>query len=216
MEYGMLWALVSVVLIDLSLAGDNAIVIGMAAAGLPTHMRNRAILSGIASAAVIRIMLASVAIQLLGITGIMLVGGIALFWICWKRWLDILKNRHAKQDLATGQKHHGDFTKPISTNKRFHQAVFQIILTDLTMSLDNILAVAGAAHEHPVVMIIGLILSVTLMGIAASFVTRLIRRYSWIAYVGLAIIVIVSLSMIAEGSGEVIAYSEELISNISF
>ncbi|MDP9807655.1 YjbE family integral membrane protein [Rhizobium tibeticum] len=189
-----LLALLQVILIDLVLAGDNAVVIGLAAAGLPTEQRKKAILVGILAATVLRIALASVTVQLLEIIGLLLAGGILLLWVCWKMWRDL---RNGSGNEAEGAE--GDATP----RKTFYQAASQIVIADVSMSLDNVLAVAGAAREHPTILVIGLILSIAMMGIAANFIARLLNRYHWIAYLGLAIIIYVALSMIYRGALEV-------------
>ena len=197
-------AFVKVVMIDLVLAGDNAIVIGLAAAGLPKAQRNKAILVGIAAATVLRIVFAIVAIELLKVIGLVFVGGLLLLWVCWKMWRELRQN-HGTAEAADG--HHGKNSKSGATasgakSKTFGQAAWQIVVADISMSLDNVLAVAGAAREHPYVLAAGLILSVALMGLAASFIARLLGRFPWIAYAGLAIIVYVAGDMIYRGSLE--------------
>jgi len=190
-----LLALLQVVLIDLVLAGDNAVVIGLAAAGLPADQRKKAILVGILAATVLRIALASVTVQLLDIIGLLLAGGILLLWVCWKMWRDLRNGNGGEADGGEGG---ADAPK-----KTFLQAASQIVIADVSMSLDNVLAVAGAAREHPTILVIGLILSIAMMGIAANFIARLLNRYHWIAYLGLAIIIYVALSMIYRGALEV-------------
>ncbi len=200
-------ALLAVIGIDLVLAGDNAIVIGMAAAGLPKEQRARAILVGIIAATVLRIVFAGLTVQLLQIVGLLLAGGILLLWVCWKMWRE-LRDGHADEDRGeealTGQDLNADGTVagggPIKT---FRQAATQIVIADVSMSLDNVLAVAGAAKDHPTVLVIGLILSIALMGLAATFIARLLNNHRWIAYVGLAIILYVALKMMWEGWHEV-------------
>lgn len=189
-------ALLQVIVIDLVLAGDNAVVIGLAAAGLPTEQRKKVILIGIIAATVLRIALASVTVQLLEIIGLLLAGGILLLWVCWKMWREIREQQAAHAAGETGET--SDAPK-----KTFMQAAIQIVIADLSMSLDNVLAVAGAAREHPTILVIGLALSIAMMGVAAGFIARLLNRHHWIAYVGLAIIVYVSLDMIYRGSLEV-------------
>jgi len=189
-----LLALLQVILIDLVLAGDHAVVIGLAAAGLPADQRKKAILVGILAATVLRIALASVTVQLLEIIGLLLAGGILLLWVCWKMWRDLRNGSGAAEGTEGGV---------AAPRKTFFQAASQIVIADVSMSLDNVLAVAGAAREHPTVLIIGLILSIAMMGIAANFIARLLNRYHWIAYLGLAIITYVALSMIYRGSLEV-------------
>jgi YjbE family integral membrane protein len=200
-------ALLQVLMIDLVLAGDNAIVIGLAAAGLPAQLRARAILVGIIAATVLRIAFASVTVTLLEIVGLLLAGGILLLWVCWKMWRE-LRTSHAAELAATEAITGVDLNKdgiiaggaPVKT---FRQAATQIVIADVSMSLDNVLAVAGAARENPWVLVFGLVMSIALMGLAASFIARLLGRYRWIAYVGLAIILYVSLKMIYDGWIEV-------------
>jgi YjbE family integral membrane protein len=201
-------ALAQVIGIDLVLAGDNAIVIGLAAAGLPKEQRNKAILLGIVAATVMRICFALITTQLLAIVGLLLAGGILLLWVCWKMWRE-LREGHADEERAeealTGQDINLDGTVAGGApTKTFAQAATQIVVADVTMSLDNVLAVAGVGHDqHISVIIIGLGLSIALMGLAATFIAQLLNKYRWIAYVGLAIILYVALSMIWEGWHEV-------------
>jgi YjbE family integral membrane protein len=200
-------ALAQVIGIDLVLAGDNAIVIGLAAAGLPRELRARAILVGILAATVLRIVFAAFTVQLLAITGLLLAGGILLLWVCWKMWRE-LRDGHADEERAeealTGMDLNADGTVAGGgPTKTFRQAATQIVIADVSMSLDNVLAVAGAAKDHPVVLVIGLGLSIALMGLAASFIARLLNKYRWIAYLGLAIILYVALKMMWEGWHEV-------------
>ena len=200
-------ALMQVIGIDLVLAGDNAIVIGLAAAGLPKEQRAKAILVGILAATVLRIFFALITTQLLQIVGLLLAGGILLLWVCWKMWRE-LREGHADEERAeealTGEDLNRDGTVAGGgPRKTFRQAATQIVVADVSMSLDNVLAVAGAAREHPTVLIIGLALSIALMGVAASFIARLLNKYRWIAYLGLAIILYVALKMMWEGWHEV-------------
>jgi YjbE family integral membrane protein len=200
-------ALAQVIGIDLVLAGDNAIVIGLAAAGLPKEQRARAILVGIIAATVLRIVFAGLTVQLLALTGLLLAGGILLLWVCWKMWRE-LRDGHAEEVMAeealTGTDLNADGTiAGGAPRKTFRQAATQIVVADVSMSLDNVLAVAGAAKDHPVVLVIGLGLSIALMGLAASFIARLLNRHRWIAYLGLAIILYVALKMMWEGWHEV-------------
>jgi YjbE family integral membrane protein len=209
-------ALLTVIAIDLVLAGDNAIVIGLAAAGLPKEQRNKAILVGIAAATVLRIGFALITTYLLGIVGLLLAGGILLLWVCWKMWRE-LRGSHADAQAAqealddTDTNADGEVAKG-APRKTFAQAAWQIVIADISMSLDNVLAVAGAAKDHPTVLIIGLALSIAMMGLAASFIARLLNRYPWIAYVGLAIIVYVALNMMYHGWIEVAPHVQTLIS----
>jgi YjbE family integral membrane protein len=200
-----LWAFAQVVMIDLVLAGDNAVVIGLAAAGLPKDQRNKAIFVGIIAATVLRIAFAGVATQLLEILGLLLIGGILLLWVCWKMWRELMQAR-AEQigaEAVTGVDLNADGTVAAGApRKTFRQAAWQIIVADISMSLDNVLAVAGAAREHPIVLVFGLALSIALMGFAASFIAKLLQKYHWIAYVGLAIILYVALEMIYRGAME--------------
>ena len=200
-------ALLQVIAIDLVLAGDNAIVIGLAAAGLPIEQRRRAILVGIIAATVLRIGFAAITLQLLQILGLLLVGGILLLWVCWKMWREI-RISAAEKAAAHEALDESDLNKDGviaggAPRKTFMQAATQIVVADVSMSLDNVLAVAGAARDHPTVLVIGLILSIALMGIAANYIARLLHRYPWIAYIGLAIILYVSLDMIYRGAMEI-------------
>jgi YjbE family integral membrane protein len=188
-------ALLQVIAIDLVLAGDNAVVIGLAAAGLPKAQRARAILVGIAAATALRILFAVFAVQLLDIVGLLLAGGILLLWVCWKMWRELRGPSHAEVALAAGDAH--------GPRKSFAQAAWQIVMADVSMSLDNVLAVAGAARDHPAALVVGLGLSIVLMGVAANFVARLLNRHRWIAYGGLAIILYVACDMIWRGALEV-------------
>ncbi|CAN5351820.1 TerC family protein [soil metagenome] len=192
-----LTALVQVILIDLVLAGDNAIVIGLAAAGLPKAQRAKAILIGVGAATILRIVFAGLTTQLLEIVGLLLAGGILLLWVCWKMWRELRSS--SNHDAAASE----DETEGAPT-KTLAQATWQIIVADVSMSLDNVLAVAGAAREHPMVLIFGLVLSIALMGVAASFIAKLLQKHRWIAYVGLAVILYVAGEMIYRGTVEVL------------
>jgi YjbE family integral membrane protein len=209
----VLSAFLQVVMIDLVLAGDNAVVIGLAAAGLPQQQRAKAILWGIVAATVLRIGFASIAVQLLQIIGLLLAGGVLLLWVCWKMWRELQHHRHEADAIATGSD--GD-TNADATNaagaprKTYRQAIWQIVVADVSMSLDNVLAVAGAAREHPYVLVFGLALSIALMGIAASLIANLLQKHRWIAYVGLAIILYVALEMCYRGTLEVLPHAKSL------
>ena len=192
-------ALFQVVLIDLVLAGDNAIVIGLAAAGLPQEQRGRAILIGIVAATVLRIVFAGVATQILQIVGLLLAGGILLLWVCWKMWRELRAPAHVEAMAGAGGAVVDD-----APRKTLSQAIWQIIVADVSMSLDNVLAVAGAAREHPWVLIFGLALSIAMMGAAASFIARLLQKHRWIAYVGLAVILYIAGEMIYRGTLDVV------------
>ena len=200
LSYDALAALAQVIMIDLVLAGDNAVVIGLAAAGLAQAQRARAILVGIVVATVLRIAFAGVALELLRIVGLLLAGGILLLWVCWKMWRELRGPDQTETEaaLTAGQVH--------LPRKTFAQAAWQIVIADVSMSLDNVLAVAGAAREHPAALIFGLGLSIVLMGVAASFIARLLNRHRWIAYVGLAVILYVACDMIWCGAHEVWPY----------
>jgi YjbE family integral membrane protein len=205
-------AFFQVIFIDLVLAGDNAIVIGLAASGLPREQRNKAILVGIIAATVLRIIFASITTWLLAIVGLLVAGGILLLWVCWKMWRELrvsAAEAHAAEEaLADQDLDDSGAIAEGAPRKTFRQAALQIIIADVSMSLDNVLAVAGAAREHPVVLVFGLALSIALMGAAASLIANLLQRHRWIAYVGLLIILYVALSMIWEGSLEVIDHVE--------
>ena len=200
-------AFFQVIMIDLALAGDNAIVVGMAAAGLPAAQRTRAIVFGMAGACVLLILFAGITTQLLKLVGLLFAGGVLLLWVCWKMWRELRASHEQEEEEAvealTGVDINADGTiAGHAPRKTLAQAAGQIIIADLSMSLDNVLAVAGAAREHPVVLIFGLSLSVLTMGIAARFIAALLHRYRWIAYIGLAIILYVALGMVFRGAQE--------------
>lgn len=203
-------ALAQVIMIDIVLAGDNAIVIGLAAAGLPKDQRGKAILIGIAAATVLRIFFAAITTQLLAIIGLLLAGGILLLWVSWKMWRELrISAREAAegQEALTEEDLTGDNKIAAGApRKTFAQAAWQIVVADVSMSLDNVLAVAGAAREHPWVLVTGLAISIALMGLAATLIAKLLHRYRWIAYVGLLIILYVALDMIYRGGLEVWPY----------
>jgi YjbE family integral membrane protein len=181
--------LAQVMMIDVALAGDNAVVVGLAVAGLPARQKRPAILLGIGGATVIRIAMGAVALQLLAIIGLLLAGGILLLWVCWKMFREL---RRPHRIVVEGE-----------GTKTLRQAMFQIILADVSMSLDNVLAVAGAAHDRLWILVTGLLLSVGLMGLAAGLIARLLERRRWIAWVGLLIVLYVALNMIWHGGHEV-------------
>ncbi|MEE2690804.1 MAG: TerC family protein [Pseudomonadota bacterium] len=187
---------VQVVIIDLTLAGDNAVVIGLAAAGLPVSQRGRAIAVGILAATVLRIGFSIVATQLLQIVGLLLAGGVLLLWVAWKMWREL----HPPKGSAHARQAGGEAPPA----KSLGQAILQIVLADLSMSLDNVLAVAGAAREHPSVLIFGLTLSIVLMGVAATLIARVLQKHRWVAYIGLLIILFVALEMIWRGGEDVL------------
>src|SRR5215469_16510626 len=198
-------ALIQVVIIDLVLAGDNAVVIGLAAAGLPSE-RKRAIIIGILTATALRIAFASIATQLLQVFGLSLAGGILLLWVCWKMWRELHTTPQGQQRgdetlVAYAPGRSGTVAGSLG-RKTFGHATLQIVVADVSMSLDNVLAVAGAAREHPIVLAFGLLLSIALMGVAADLISRLLQKHRWIAYLGLAIILYVACEMIYRGAYE--------------
>ena len=187
-----LLALAQVLMIDIVLAGDNAVVIGMAAARVPMDIRRKVILWGLAAAVVLRVGLAAIAVSLMQVIGLTLAGGILLLWVSWRFWRDISagdKGAHA----------------PVHATSSLKRAVLQIVIADISMSLDNVLAVAGASLGHLDVLVIGLLLSVALMGLAANMIARLLERWRWISYIGLAIVVYVAVTMVWHGTHDVIA-----------
>ena len=198
MNPDQLWPLIQVILVDLMLAADNAIVIGLAAARVPAAIRPRVIVLGIAAAAVLRICFALVTVQLLQIVGLVLAGGLLLLWVCWKLW----------RELRTGNNKEPADGEPSADVKSLRQAISQIIVADVSMSLDNVLAVAGIARHEPLILVFGLALSVVLMAFGAALIARLLERYAWIAYIGLAVILQVALVMIWEGSREIILLAQ--------
>jgi len=179
----------SVLMIDLVLAGDNAIVVGALAAGLPAEQRKKVILIGIGAALVLRIAFALIVSWLMGIVGLIFAGGLLLLWVSWKFW----------REIREGGPHADEVESGLKPAKSFAAAAWAVAVADVSMSLDNVLAVAGAAREHPGILVVGLLLSVALMGIAANLIAKLINRYPWIAYIGLAVIVFVAFRMIYEG-----------------
>ena len=192
-------ALFQVILIDLALAGDNAVAVGLAASALPAQQQKRAIFWGIVMALVLRILFAGITIQLLEIKGLLLVGGLMLFWVAWRMWDDLRKHQpvmvgepvageHIAEEIVSGGK------KP----KTFMSALFTIIIADVSMSLDNVLAVAAVSRHNEVIMAFGLVLSVVLMGVAATFIARIIEKHRWIAVVGIVIIVFAGVRMVWE------------------
>lgn len=200
-------ALFQVVMIDLALAGDNAIVVGMAVAGLPEQQRTRAIVFGMAGATALLVTFAGITTQLLKLVGLLFAGGVLLLWVCWKMWRELRATANQEEEEAvealTGLDINADgIITGRAPRKTLSQAAGQIIIADLSMSLDNVLAVAGAAREHPVVLIFGLSLSILLMGVAARFVASLLHKYRWIGYLGLAVILYVALGMVFRGAQE--------------
>lgn len=197
-------ALGTVIVIDLVLSGDNAIVIGLAASGLPPVLRRKAIIYGMIVATVARIIFAVITFQLLKIIGLTLAGGLLLLWVCWKMWREIRDRGGQLRAVQNGEQVGEDGGEAnAKVEKNFRQALIAIVIADITMALDNILGVAGAAKEHAEVLIFGLVLSIALMAIAANYIAQIIERYHWIAYVGLAIIGWVSIDMIIRGGDQV-------------
>ena len=190
-DQGGLFALAQVLMIDVVLAGDNAVVIGLAAARVPVPIRRKVILWGLAAAVVLRILLAVIAVQLMEVIGLRLAGGILLLWVSWRFW----------RDLSGGETeaHHA-----LAEADSMRRAILQIVLADISMSLDNVLGVAGAAAGHLDVLAIGLLLSVALMGAAADMIARLLERYRWISYLGLAVVLYVAITMIWHGGNDVV------------
>jgi len=200
-----LTALVQVLLIDLVLAGDNAVAVGLAAAGLPQEQRRKAIIWGLAAAVVTRIGFALITTQLLGIVGLLFAGGLLLLWVCWKMWRELRDQAVAGEEAAQAAMDADPSTEPRVRPKTFREALVQILVADVSMSLDNVLAVAGAAREHPGILVFGLILSIALMGVAAHAIARLLHRYRWIGYVGLLIVLYVALHMMWQGYRDVVS-----------
>ena len=207
-------ALGQVILMDLVLAGDNAIVVGMAAAGLAKEQRAKAVLVGIVTATVLRIIFAVGANKLLLIIGLTLAGGILLLWVCWKFWRELMLERHmrlqqASRERELSREEHLELSEPPEVlpgavpGKTMRQAITQIVVADVSMSLDNVLAVAGAAREHTWVLVFGLVLSVGLMGAAATLIARVLKKCHWVAYIGLGVIFYVACHMIWDGWHEV-------------
>lgn len=188
-------AFLQVILIDMSMAADNAIAVGLAASGLPKEKRHHAVLAGIGAATVLRILFALFAVEILHITGLLAAGGLLLLWVAWKMYRDI-RHMHADKEATVSN---ASVTPP----KKLSNAILQIIMADVSMSLDNVLAVAGVARDHMWVLVAGLGLSVVLMGVAATYVAKLTHRYPWIAYVGVAIVFFAALNMMWDGGHDV-------------
>ncbi|MBX7249310.1 MAG: TerC family protein [Caulobacteraceae bacterium] len=208
-------AFFQVLMIDLVLAGDNAVAVGLAAAGLPADQRRKVIFYGLGAAVVLRIVFALITAQLLMFVGLLLAGGVLLLWVCWKMWRDLREQgreatAHAEVGLedATGINVDGSGAVGAAAipvkRKTFAQAFLQIFIADLSMSLDNVLAVAGAAREHPVILLFGLVLSIALMGVAATWIAKLLHKFRWIGFLGLFIVLYVALHMCWEGYRSVV------------
>jgi YjbE family integral membrane protein len=197
---GVTAALLQVVLIDLVLAGDNAIVIGLAAAGLPEAQRGKAILIGIVAATLLRILFAGLTAQILQVIGLLFAGGVLLLWVCWKMWRELRASSTESIKAREAAGAVSETSPEGAPRKTLAQATWQIMVADVSMSLDNVLAVAGAARDHPWVLVFGLILSVAMMGAAASFIARLLQNHRWIAYAGLIVILYVAVEMTYRGT----------------
>jgi YjbE family integral membrane protein len=197
-DLGAIAAYVQIISINVVLSGDNVVVIGMAAAGLPAELRSKAILSGIVVATVVRVIFALLGTALLKITGLQLAGGLLLLWVCWKMFTELRREMGRRREGGAD-----DAAAPegavVVVRKTLPQAITQIAVADVSMSLDNVLAVAGAARQNVTALVFGLVLSVLLMGLAATLVSRLLDRYRWIAWLGLAMIFYVAVDMIYEG-----------------
>ena len=201
-------ALLEVIGINLVLSGDNAVVIGLAAAGLPAALRGKAILFGVIAATVLRLIFAAVAVELLAVPGLVLIGGVLLLWICWRMWAELragqVETDRLDEALSGSDRDHD--VADARPTKTFRQAAIQIVIADVSMSLDNVLAVVGAARAHAAVLVIGLVLSIALMGLAAGFIAKVLNHFHWIAYVGLAIILYVAGMMVWDGGQEVLPF----------
>ncbi|WP_454020014.1 TerC family protein [Azospirillum sp. Marseille-Q6669] len=211
-------ALLQVIAIDLVLAGDNAIVVGMAAAAVPLAQRRKVIFWGIAAAMGLRVFFALITTQLLAIIGLTLAGGVLLLWVCWKMYREL--RSHGADEIAPDEAMDAPDPSSVTVTAgmagnaavaaagatTFGAAIWQIVVADVSMSLDNVLAVAGAAKEHPTILVIGLVLSVVLMGAAANMIAHVLHKHRWIGWVGLAIISYVALDMIWRGSNEVLRH----------
>ncbi len=200
-EPGALLALGSVILIDVALAGDNAIIVGALAAGLPADQRKKVIMVGIVAALLLRIVFALAVwfgLEKFSEYGLVFGGGVLLLWVGWKMYREL-------HPPADGHESDGGDAPGVRPAKSLISAAWSVALADVSMSLDNVLAVAGAAREHPMIMVIGLVFSVALMGVAANFIAKLIERYRWIAYIGLALILYVAVKMIVDGWGDLAA-----------
>jgi YjbE family integral membrane protein len=195
--------ILQVIFINVVLSGDNAIVVGMAAAGTPVAIRQKVIFYGISGAVVLRVLLSLLAVQFLAIVGLLLAGGVLLLWVCWKLYREIRQSaaEHVGTETLTEGAEGG--VVAVESTKTLGQAMWQILVADVSMSLDNVLAVAGAARDHPWIMAAGLVLSIALMALAATFIARLLDRYRWLAWVGLLVILYVAIRMVWDGAVEV-------------
>jgi YjbE family integral membrane protein len=212
--YSEAMAFFQVVFIDLVLAGDNAIVVGMAAAGVAPEQRRKVIVCGIAAAVVLRIVFAAATMELMDVIGLLFAGGILLLWVSWKLWRELRDQR--AEDAAAAMLEDADDTGDVAAQvsgvdpkprKTVSQAIWQVALADVSMSLDNVLAVAGAADDHMSALVFGLALSVVLMGAGAALIAKFLQRYHWIGYLGLALIAYVAITMIYKGGMEIYAFA---------
>ena len=185
--------LLEVILVNLVLSADNAIVVGIAVASLPAGRRWRVMVLGIGAATGLRIVFAAFTVQLLAVIGLLLAGGLLLLWVCWKLWRELRRGRLSLEAASA------------DAPKSMREAIVQIVIADVSMSLDNVLAVAGVARSHLWVLVVGLALSIAFMGLAAALIARLLNRHAWIAYVGLAVILYVAARMVWDGAIEVLA-----------
>ncbi len=202
---GPLTALLQVLMIDLVLAGDNAVAVGLAAGGLPAKDRKKVILYGLGAAVVLRITFALITTWLLGVVGLLLAGGFLLLWVCWKMWRELREQTTHDEADAMASIDNDPNTEPRARPaKTFKAAFLQVLIADVSMSLDNVLAVAGAAREHPGILVFGLILSIILMGVAATAIANLLHKHRWIGFIGLAIVLYVALHMIWQGHRSVV------------
>jgi YjbE family integral membrane protein len=201
---GPLTAFLQVLMIDLVLAGDNAVAVGLAAGGLPVKDRKKVILYGLGAAVVLRISFALITTWLLGVIGLLLAGGFLLLWVCWKMWRELREQASQADAVACVDGDPSTEPQVARQPKSFKAAFMQVLIADVSMSLDNVLAVAGAAREHPAILIFGLLLSIILMGVAASAIASLLHKHRWIGFVGLAIVLYVALHMIWEGHRSVV------------
>ena len=202
---GPLTALLQVLMIDLVLAGDNAVAVGLAAGGLPAKERKKVILYGLGAAVLLRISFALITTWLLGVVGLLLAGGFLLLWVCWKMWRELREQATHDEADAMASIDNDPSTEPRARpNKTFKAAFLQVLIADVSMSLDNVLAVAGAAREHPSILIFGLLLSIILMGVAATAIANLLHKHRWIGFVGLAIVLYVAVHMIWQGHRSVV------------
>ncbi|PVM90213.1 tellurium resistance protein TerC [Caulobacter radicis] len=198
-------AFLQVLMIDLVLAGDNAVAVGLAAGGLPVKDRKKVILYGLGAAVVLRIGFALITTWLLGVVGLLLAGGLLLLWVCWKMWRELRDQAQHDEADAAAVLDSDPTTEPrAKPAKSFKSAFLQVLIADVSMSLDNVLAVAGAAREHPGILVFGLLLSIALMGLAANAIAKLLHKHRWIGFVGLAIVLYVALHMIWEGHRSVV------------